>query len=246
MTAKAIRDRFRDEYHRAKLAIPTRDVEAVYVEQAKKGNKAALRMLVNKYIPFLYKMAKKLSDASYNLTEDEMVNAAVFGMQKAVDAFDPTLGIAFYTYYAPKAMNEMRKAGFESLLVHRPENQLKSKDVNKVSVATVDIEKHNDHELSIMDRLSGGIATDQETKDSEHKALVDEFMSLLLPTEHDVMSRLYLYDDDDVTLRSVGTDLGVSHERVRQLKASAIRRIHNTAKYNDMIAEQAYLHHEAI
>ena len=246
MTAKAIRDRFRADYQRAQMAIANRDVETVYIEQAKKGNKTAMRILLNKYIPFLYKMAKQLSDAAYNLTEDEMVNAAVFGLPKAIETFDPSLGVAFYTYYAPKAMNEMRKAGFDSLLVHRPENQLKSKSLDKVSVAMVNIEKHDDHERSIMDRLKVDMATDREAEDKETKKLVDEFMSLLLPSEHDVMNRLYLYEDDGVTLRRVGQDLGISHERVRQIKASAIKRIHNTAKYHDLMAEQAYLRNEAI
>ncbi len=246
MTATAIRNRFRDEYNRAKNAIPTNTVEATYVRLAKQGNRTALRTLINKYIPFLYKMAKQLSDAAYNLTEDEMVDAAVFGMPKAIDSFDPSLGVSFFTYFSPKAMNEMRKAGFDSLLVHRPENQLKSKNRNKISVTMSNIDKRDDNELAIVDRLSTDDRTDQATVNEEHKKLVDEFMSLLLPTEHDVMSNLFLYDDEDATLRSVGNTLGISHERVRQLKASALRRIHSTDKYNDMLAECRYLNCEAV
>ena len=246
MTAKAISDRFHDEYCRAKIAIPNRTVEATYVRLAKQGNQTALRTLINKYIPFMYKMARQLKEAAYNLTEDEMVNAAVFGMPKAIETFDPTLGVSFFTYFSPKAMNEMRKAGFDSLLVHRPENQLKAKKRDKISVTMANIDKKDDNELSICDRLSSCDASDTETVSDEQKRLADEFMSLLLPTEHDVMSRLFLYGDENVTLRGVGHDMGISHERVRQLKASALRRIHNTDKFNDMRAELDYLHSEAV
>lgn len=247
MTAKVIRNRFRDEYSRALAAIPNRDTENLYVEEAKKGNRAALQTLTYKYIPFLYKMANQLRNTAYNLTVDELVDSAVFGLHKAVQSFDSTRGVSFCTYYSAKAMNEMKKAAFDSILVHHPENQLKSKDKDKKSVAMVPIDRKDDErKLSIMDMLSCSSRTDDNIKKTEHAELAQQFMSLLMPAEHEVMSRMYLFDDHDVTLRSVGRDMNMSHERVRQIKAAAMRRIHKSEKYEDMMAERTYLHNEAV
>ena len=103
MTANVISKRFHEEYRRSLLAIPTREAEYVYVERAKRGDRAAKDRLLYKYIPFLYKMAYQLRESAYNLTVDEMVNAAIFGFPKALKEFDSSLGLLFYTYYSAKA-----------------------------------------------------------------------------------------------------------------------------------------------
>ena len=246
MTAKVISNRFRDEYRRAVAYIPNRNVEMIYVQRAKAGDQAATRTLIYKYIPFLYKMAAQLKNSAYNLTPDELVNSALFGFRKALDNFDPTRGILFYTYYSAKALNEMKKAGYASLLVHKPENQLKSKKMDKESVIMASIDQVNDDGLSIKDRMASDLRTDESTKADERAKLANMFMLALSGPENDVMSRLYIYGDEKPTLRSVGLDLNLSHERVRQLKESALKRIRGTNKFIDMEAEATYLRQEAV
>lgn len=246
MTAKVISNRFREEYRRAIARIPNRDVERIYVQRAKEGSIAATRTLIYKYIPFLYKMATQIKTASYNLTPDELVNSALFGFSKALNEFDPSRGILFYTYYSAKAFNEMKKAAFDSLLVHRPENQLKSKSLDKESVIMASIDQVNDDGLSIKDRMPSDLRTDDATKNEERNALANMFMLALSGAENDVISKLYIYGDEKPTLRSVGVDLNLSHERVRQLKESALRRIRSTEKFLDMAAEATYFKQAAV
>ena len=246
MTAKVISNRFRDEYRRAVARIPNRDVEMIYVQRAKAGDTIAARTLIYKYIPFLYKMATQLKTSSYNLNPDELVNSALFGFRKALNDFDPTRGILFYTYYSAKAYNEMKKAAYDSLLVHKPENQLKSKKLDKESVIMASIDQVNDDGMSIKDRMASDMRTDEATKADERSKMASMFMLALSGVEHDVMSRLYIYGDERPTLRSVGLDLNLSHERVRQLKQSALKRIRGTDKFLDMAAEASYLRQEAV
>lgn len=246
MTAKVISNRFREEYRRAIARIPNRDVEMIYVQRAKEGDIVATRTLIYKYIPFLYKMATQIKTASYNLTPDELVNSALFGFRKALNEFDSSRGILFYTYYSAKAFNEMKKAAFDSLLVHRPENQLKSKSLDKESVIMASIDQVNDDGLSIKDRMTSDFRTDEVTKTEERNELASMFMLALSGAENDVMSKLYIYGDEKPTLRSVGVDLNLSHERVRQLKESALRRIRGTEKFMDMAAEAHYFRQEAV
>ena len=231
MTTNTTSSRFRDEYRRAMIAIPNREVELIYVMRAKDGDRVASNTLVCKYIPFLYKMAYQLKRVSYNLNPDEMVNAAILGFAKAIAGFDPTRGILFYTYYAGKAYNEMKKAAFDSLLVHRPENKLKSKDVNKESVMMESLDDVSPEGLSKIDRMKNDSRSEKKKKTHEAVSLANTFMKMLEGPEYSVMSGLFMLSDEPTTLRSVGMDMKISHERVRQLKNAALRRIRQSEKY---------------
>jgi RNA polymerase primary sigma factor len=246
MTAQVISNRFREEYRRALMVIPSREAEMVYVDRAKAGDRVARCLLMYKYIPFLYKMAFQLRNSSYNLNTDEMVNAGILGFQKAVNAFDPSRGVLFYTYYSSKAYNEMKKAAFGSLLVHQPENKLKSKKLDKESVAMIPIDNPMDDGFSILDRLSSDENTDAATQNKQAGALAEKFMGTLDGNEHTVMSNLYLYGSEKTTLRSVGNSLGLSHERIRQIKNAALRKMRHTEIYEDRKAESEYFHSEAV
>lgn len=231
MTTNTTSSRFRDEYRRAMIAIPNREVELIYVKRAKDGDRVASNTLICKYIPFLYKMAYQLKRVSYNLNPDEMVNAAIFGFAKALAGFDPSRGNLFYTYYAGKAYNEMKKAAFDSLLVHRPENKLKSKDLNKESVIVESLDVVSPEGLNRLDRMKTDNSSDDVAKEHESVSLANTFLNLLEGAEHSVLAGLFMTADDNTTLRSVGLDMSMSHERVRQLKNAAIRRIRQSERY---------------
>lgn len=246
MTSTVLRNRFRDEYRRSIQAIPNRDVEAIYIQRAKEGDRAATTRLIYKYIPFLYKMAKQLSTSAYNLTIDELVNSAVFGLPKAVKEFDSSRGTAFYTYFSAKALNEMKKASFASLLIHRPENILKSKDTTKASVAMLSTDMKVDGKRSISELLRSETSTEECTVDNENTQLTESFLSMVSDNEREVLNRLFVFGDDSVTLRSVGSDMNVSHERVRQIRNAALNRIRKSPQYENMVAEAKYLRKEAV
>lgn len=239
MTAPTIMEKYKAEYKKACRRIPDRRTELEYVNHALTGNRAAKNTLIYKYVPFLYAMAIKIKHR-YNATIDEMVNASIMGFDKALAEFDKTRGTSFYTYYIPKAYNEMRKECYGSLLVHRSEGKLKKQrteeDLKTVSV--VSIYKEDDTGRSIMDALTSDATTDEDSRIQEVNTLVDEFMSVLPPVEKEVVNEFYINNPDGISLNQIGSSLGICRERVRQIRNRALERIRQSAKFEDVVASE--------
>jgi DNA-directed RNA polymerase sigma subunit (sigma70/sigma32) len=103
-----------------------------------------------------------------------------------------------------------------------------------------------DDKMSIGDTLRSDFNTEELAIGNEHSAIATSFLSVVNDIERDVLNRLYVYADDTVTLRGVGADLNVSHERIRQIRNAALNRIRKTDKYQDMSSEVQYLCKEAV
>ena len=103
-----------------------------------------------------------------------------------------------------------------------------------------------DGKRSIGDLLRSEESTEERTADSDHTKLTESFLSMVSDNEREVLNRLFVYADESVTLRSVGADMNVSHERVRQIRNAALNRIRKSPQYENMVAEAKYLRKEAV
>ena len=238
MTDQFIMERYKKEYEKAKRLIPNRRTELIFVKKAVEGNVAAKHALIYKYIPFLYSMAVNIK-TKYNATPDELVNAAMFGFNKALRSFDMTRGTSFYTYYIPKALNEMKKASFESLLVRRSEAKLKKQRTGVYdSVADVPIDRKDECGRAVIDRLGSGGDVSDAARRTECVKFVDEFLAGLSDTERKVMNEIYLSKDEPVPLNVVGTSMHLCKERIRQIKIRAIAKMRNSKLYGKLNPEK--------
>lgn len=238
MTAQNIMEKFKKEYYKARRMIPDRRHELAYVQLAVDGNRAAKQTLIYKYIPFLYAMALRLKN-KYSSTPDELVNAAIFGFEKALREFDKTRGTSFYTFYAHKAANEMRKESYSSLLVHRSETMLKCpRDEELETVACISIDRSNTDGHALVESIAddGDETTDWFALVKDQNKMVDDFISDLPPVEKRIVREMYLNNPDSATLNEVGNDLGLCRERVRQLKNRALDRIRNSPRFNQIVS----------
>ena len=226
-------ERYKKEYIKARRRIPDRRTELEYVRLAVDGNRAAKQTLIYKYIPFLYAMAFRIRYL-YSSTADELVNAAVFGFDKALKEFNHTRGTSFYTYFVPKAFNEMNKERFGSLLVKRSEAKLKKQrgdDLETVSCVSIDKPDADGHTL-----VESLVSATDETTDwlaqfNDITELADNLMKELPPVEKRIISEIYINSPDGGTLNDVGTELGLCRERVRQLKNRALERMRNSKRF---------------
>lgn len=238
MTAPNIMEKYKKEYYKARRRIPDRRHELAYVRLAIEGNRAARQTLIYKYVPFLYAMALSLKH-KYSSTTDELVNAAIYGFDKALREFDMSRGTSFYTFYAHKAANEMRKESYASLLVHRSEAMLKSPRTEDLeTVADVSIDRVNSEGHSIVESLvdESDEMTDWFAQLNDMNGIVKSLTKDLPPVEKRILDEMYINTPDGATLNEVGAELGMCRERVRQLRNRALDRIRKTPLYDDIVS----------
>lgn len=220
---------YRELYVRSKKLIPNSAVERTYIEAAKRGNRGAEQLLFYRYVPFLYDMALKIV-RKYNATVDEMVNSAYNGFVKAIHAYDPGVGVKFYTYFAFKALNEMRKTTYESLLVSQPETKLKKpldkQDRDPFAMLSLDdaIPGNGNSSMTYMDMLKADIASDKEAFDNHYARVIELVMGSLNKTERSVLTELYLGTEQS-TLRAAGAVIGLSTEGVRNIRNKSLAKL---------------------
>ena len=165
------------------------------------------------------------------------MNAAIFGFDKALREFNLTRGTSFYTYYIPKAYNEMNKERFGSLLVKRSEAKLKKQrdeDLETVSCVSIDKRDVDGHSLveSIVDNTDE--TTDWLAQFNDITALTDSFMKELPPVEKRIISEMYINNPDGSTLNVVGSEMGMCRERVRQLRNRALERMRKSQLFEEL------------
>jgi len=239
VTAPTIMERYKKEYIKARRRIPDRRTELEYVRLAVEGNRAAKQTLIYKYIPFLYAMAIKIRHV-YSSTTDELVNAAIFGFDKALREFNQTRGTSFYTYFVPKAYNEMNKERFGSLLVKRSEAKLKKQrddDLETVSCVSLDKPDMDGHTIveSLVDNTDE--STDWLAQFNNITNIADKFINDLPSNEKRIITEMYINNPDGCTLNNVGTELGMCRERVRQLKNRAIERMRKSKLFEEIVGK---------
>jgi len=174
------------------------------------------------------------------------------GLIRAIESFDSTRGLKFISYgvwwikaYITRAINE------QGNLVRLPANQYlrirkglkKQARGQEVSEAVMDLIQlgqkgvsidsplNVDSKASYAESLPDSTATDPESS-SEIQAIEDgirEILKALPAREYNVLAGIYgIGLNTPQTLREVGETMNISHERVRQLRDQALKRITHT------------------
>ncbi|MDR0515804.1 MAG: sigma-70 family RNA polymerase sigma factor [Fibromonadaceae bacterium] len=218
-----------------------------------KNNSAARQRIVDSNMRFVIKVAIQYKGCPISLAD--LISEGAMGLMRAIETFDNTRGIKFITYgvwwikaYITKAINE------QGSLVRLPANQQLrirkglreqamgqnvSEDTKVLMLlaqkgVSIDSPLKADNKSSYAESLPDIAAVDPESN-SQIKAVEDGIRGILkaLPErEYNVLSGLYgVGFSSPQTLREVGESMNISHERVRQLRDQALKRItHNVTK----------------
>ncbi len=213
----------------------------------RQGNRGAREKLVSANMRFVLKVALQYRGCPIPLPD--LVSEGAMGLVRAIESFDHTRGLKFISYavwwikaYITRAINE------QGSLIRLPANQhlrvrkaLKEKSKGKElgddireliqlgeAGISFDAPLKSDTKTSYQEILPDDKAANPES-DTEIQAvehLAKDLLSELPEREAQVIKGLFgINHEAPQTLREVGETLNISHERVRQLRDQALRRI---------------------
>ena len=199
--------------------------------------------IVESNMRFVLRTALEYKSSKVNI--EDLITAGSIGMIKAIDQFDYTLGKRFITYanwwiksYIVSAINLYKNN------VHIPWNKI---------VLAVKAQKKNNDELTMLDKeamavmslnatsvsLDSPVKSDSRNTYSEiisnHKddiqmSMNNDIISMLLNSlpedEKHVLCEYHgINSDKPHSLREIGSSMGFSHSRIKQIRDQAMRRI---------------------
>ena len=212
-----------------------------------KNNPIARQKIVDANMRFVLKVAIQYRGCPIPLTD--LVSEGAMGLIRAIESFDSTRGLKFISYgvwwikaYITRAINEhgnlIRLPANQHLLIRKGlKKQAKGQEISESVMnlirlgqkgISIDSPLNPESKSSYAESLPDAAARDPEAK-STIKAIEGGIRSILksLPErEYNVLSGIYgIGIDTPRTLREVGETLNISHERVRQLRDQALKRI---------------------
>ena len=177
-------------------------------EQLRKETKETI---LNHNIRLIFSNLKKFKD------KEELISIGYITIDKAVDRFDYTLGIAFNTYVGQAIyMNCIRELYNHKELELAPE------------FSQYQVPSHYEENEKFIN---------EDSREMMNKFVNENVLKFLSEREREILERHYgLNGYDAETLESIGLSKSVSKQRIRQIKDRAIQRLRaHCAKYSNVL-----------
>ena len=211
----------------------TTDEEVELAFQIKAGNKAAKEKLINSNLRGVISIAREhYYGCGGCLTTMDLISAGNIGLMKAVDKFDPTIGVKFLSF----AVNDIRAAILEEI---KKSSRIVA-DYHKDATTkhtSLDAPLTDDNNATLGDVLC--TTTDRESNESLLTDLLRVINSLLDEKEANIICVLYGIGTTAKSRWQVAECYGLSEERIRQISVIALNKL--KANKNAMILLAKYI-----
>lgn len=243
-TVKWIKEKFKSEH------LLTSKEEFALFNLVKKGDVGAKRILLKSNMKFVIQVAANYHSES--LSAEDLINEGAIGLWRAIDYFDHTRGVRFITYAVWWIKAQITRAISEKgSMVRLPLNQQTL--LHKEKAARRDCSSGLSQEMQIIDAIGGKALSLNQVIDCEsgirledvipcnnneditretEKGLLQKFTNKILAKlpqrEKQIISDLHgINREIPRSIREESLLLGLSRERIRQLRNQATHRIRN-------------------
>ena len=232
-----------------KIDVLTPDEEVALAKKIRSGDRAARELLVKSNLRFVVSVAKQYQNNGLSL--GDLINEGNLGLIKAAECFDETKGFKFISYAVWWIRQSILQAIAEnSRLVRLPLNKISS--INKVNKFFFRLEQDSlriaNRPLSMDAPLSADedssnlydvmITGDNAISDAERemnadslRTEIDRYLTILDERDALILRMYYgLGGYTAMSLEEIGDRVGLTSERVRQIKSKAIKRLKNSCR----------------
>lgn len=205
-------------YHRdiSRFRTLSAEEEQELLKQVKLGDEQARKTLIESNLRLVTKIARQYRRPKIELLD--LIQEGNIGLIEAVDKFDAEMGYRFSTY----AVWSIRKAIQEFL---GEENTIESLD---------SIIEDEGEEVFLSDMIKdaetilGGPSCeiiDAQLEQIEEQQRIFERLDTISEREREVLMMLYGFKGKPMSLQDIADQFGMSHERVRCIKNTALERL---------------------
>jgi RNA polymerase sigma factor (sigma-70 family) len=205
-------------YHRdiSRFRTLSAEEEQELLKQVKLGDEQARKTLIESNLRLVTKIARQYRRPKIELLD--LIQEGNIGLIEAVDKFDAEIGYRFSTY----AVWSIRKAIQEFL---GEENTIESLD---------SIIEDDGEEVFLSDMIKdaetilGGPSCeiiDAQLEQIEEQQRIFERLDTIPEREREVLMMVYGFNGKPMSLQDIADQLGMSHERVRCIKNTALERL---------------------
>lgn len=230
-----------DEIERIPLL--TLEEEKTLATKAFRGDKTAQKKLVEANLRFVIKIANQYQ--GYMDVED-LINEGNLGLIHAAEKYDPKTGNKFSTYavwwikaYIQKAIRET------STGIRFPAYKYEEMKNSKWRIASLDkvIGGEGDEETTLMTFLQDERLVNPEDRfwEQETSSQLKKLIKSLSKNEQTVLTKRFGLDGKEpMSLSEVGTLMGYTKERIRQIEKKAILELRKNMKCADALSCRSY------
>ena len=154
------------------------------------------------------------------LSVNDLVNEGCIGMMKAAEKYDPSRGKPFVTFAAPYVRHSIEEA------ITRTTGQAPVLSTDE----SLPIGSNNNYTLLNVLEDKGAPKADATIEENELSDDLAHAVNLLDERQHAVIKRLYGIDCQRMTMAEAATELGLTRERVRQIRNKALRKLHKVKR----------------
>ena len=208
----------------------SREEEFSLWEQYRKNNDLTARdKLIKSNLKFVASVAR--SYQGLGLSYSDLIAEGNYGLMKAMDKFDYEKGyktISYSVWWIKQSILEALKerAGIEGESLPEDFEKQSGCDADELENAGIVEEEY------IVNAFS------DDFKSDEMKKVISMLIGCLTEREQAVISDYFgLYTDEGMTLEEIGNNMGLTKERVRQIKEKALKKLRYEALNNSISSD---------